>query len=94
MVLLGSSVISETYRQWSGLDFFLKKAKKLYIPIFYKNLDSDLIIFLISIPQILREINSNNSRSAKSPIRYISEVLNFNFSKILHFLKAEIHQIN
>ena len=24
MVLLGSSVISETYRQWSGLDFFLK----------------------------------------------------------------------
>ena len=47
-----------------------------------------------SITQILREINSENSSSAKSAILSHLEVLNFDFHVFLHFLKAEIDQMN
>ena len=46
------------------------------------------------ITQILREINFGNSRSAKIDNLTHSEVLNFDFNELLHFLKAEIYQIN
>ena len=42
---------------------------------------------------ILREINFGDSRIAKSAILAHSEALNFDFYKILQFLKAEICQI-
>ena len=48
--------------------------------------------FLIS--QILREINFGGSRSAKSAIITYLQALNFDFHGFLHFLKAEIYQIN
>ena len=47
-----------------------------------------------SITQILREINFEYSRSAKSTILTHLEAVNFDFYEILHFLKAEKHQIN
>jgi len=47
-----------------------------------------------SITQILREINFGYSRSAKSAILTHSEALNVDFNEFLHFLKAEIYQIN
>ena len=47
-----------------------------------------------SITQILREINSENSSSAKSAILSHLEALNFDFHVFLHFLKAEIDQMN
>ena len=47
-----------------------------------------------SITQILREINFEDSRSAKSAILTHLEALNFDFYEFLHFLKAEIYQIN
>ena len=46
------------------------------------------------ITQILREIKFGDSTSAKSAILTHLEVLNFAFYEILHFLKAEIYQIN
>ena len=47
-----------------------------------------------SITQILREIIFRDSRSAKFAILTHSEALNFDFYEFLHFLKAEIYQIN
>ena len=47
-----------------------------------------------SITQILREINCGDSRSAKSAILTHLEALNFDLDELLHFLKAEIYQIN
>ena len=47
-----------------------------------------------SITQILREINFEESRSAKSAIVTHLEALNFEFYAFLHFWKAEIYQIN
>ena len=47
-----------------------------------------------SITQILREINFGDSRSAKSAILTHLEALNFDFYEFLHFLKAEIYQMN
>ena len=47
-----------------------------------------------AITQILREIKHGDSTSAKSAIMTHLEVLNFAFYDILHFLKAEIYQIN
>ena len=44
--------------------------------------------------QILREINFMDSRSAKSVILTHLEALNFDFYAFLHFLQAEIYQIN
>ena len=46
-----------------------------------------------SIAQILREINFEDSRSAKSAILAHLEALNFGFLGFLHFLKAAIYQI-
>jgi len=46
------------------------------------------------ITQILREINFGNSRSAKSAILPHFQVLNFDFYAFLHFLKADIYQMN
>ena len=46
-----------------------------------------------SITQILREIKFGDSRSAKSAILSSLEALNCDFQK-LHFLKAEMYQIN
>ena len=43
---------------------------------------------------ILREINFWDSRSAKSAILTHLEALNFDFHGFLHFLKAEIYQMN
>ena len=43
------------------------------------------------ITQVLREINLGDSTNPKSAI---FEVLNFAFYEILHFLEAEIYQIN
>ena len=47
-----------------------------------------------AIIQILREINFEHSRSAKSAIVTHLEALNFEFYAFLHFWKAEIYQIN
>ena len=47
-----------------------------------------------SMTQILREINFGDSISAKSVIWAHFEALNFDFYEFLHFLKAEIYQIN
>ena len=47
-----------------------------------------------SITHILREINFEDSRSAKSAIFTDLEALNFDFYEILHFLRAEIYQSN
>ena len=46
------------------------------------------------MPQILREINFGNSRSAKFAICAILEAPNFDFYEFLHFLKAEIYQLS
>ena len=47
-----------------------------------------------SISQILREINFGDSRSAKFAISTHLQALNFDLYDFLHFLKAEIYQIN
>ena len=47
-----------------------------------------------SITQILREINFEDSRSAKSAILTHFELLNFDFYELLHILKCEIYQMN
>ena len=47
-----------------------------------------------SITWILREVNFRDSRSAKSAILKHLGSLNIDFYEFLHFLKAEIHQIN
>ena len=44
--------------------------------------------------QILREINFGDFTSAKYAILTQLEVLNFAFYEIMHFLKAEIYQLN
>ena len=46
-----------------------------------------------SITQILREINVEDSRIAKSEILTHLEALNFDFCAFLHLPKTEIHQI-
>ena len=46
------------------------------------------------ITQILREINFEDSWSAKSAISTHLEALNLDFYEFLHFLKAEIDQKN
>ena len=46
-----------------------------------------------SITQILHETNFGESRSAKSAILINLEAHNFEFYDFLHFLKAEIDQI-
>ena len=46
------------------------------------------------IAKMLREINFEDSWSAKSTILTHLEPLNFDFYEFLHFLKAEIHHIN
>ena len=51
------------------------------------------MIFL-SLSRILREINLGNSRCAKSAILTRLETLNVEFYEMLHFVKAEIDQIN
>ena len=48
--------------------------------------------FLLKYVSILREINSGNSRNAKSAILTQLEALNFDFYEFLYFLKAEIYQ--
>ena len=47
-----------------------------------------------STTQILREINFEDSRIAKSAILTHLEALNFDFYEFLRFFKAEIYQIN
>ena len=47
-----------------------------------------------SITQILREINFSDSRNVKSAILTHLEALNSDVYEYLHFLKAEIYQIN
>ena len=44
--------------------------------------------------QILREINFKDSWSAKSAFLPHLEALNFDINEFLHFLKAEIYQID
>ena len=46
------------------------------------------------ISQILREINSGDSRSAKCAISTHLEAVNFHFYEFLYFLNAGIDQIN
>ena len=46
-----------------------------------------------AVTQILREINFEDSRSAKSTIFTHLEALNFDFYHFLHFLEAESYQI-
>ena len=46
-----------------------------------------------AVTQILREINFEDSWSAKSDILPHLDALNFDIYEFLHFLKAEIHQI-
>ena len=47
-----------------------------------------------SITQILREINLEDCRSAKSAISTHLQPLKFDSYEFLHFLRAEIYQIN
>ena len=47
-----------------------------------------------SISQILREINFEESKSAKSPIVTHLMALNFDLNPYLHFLNARTDQIN
>ena len=47
-----------------------------------------------TITQILREINSRDSRSAKFAILTHSEYLNFEILELLHFYEADVYQIN
>ena len=51
------------------------------------------MIFLL-LSQNLREINFWDSGSAKSAILTHLEAVNFDFYEFLHFLKAEIYQMN
>ena len=51
-------------------------------------------IKIFSATQILREINFRDSRSAKPAILTHLKAPNFDFYEFLHFLKAEIYQIN
>ena len=51
-------------------------------------------IWQFSDSQILREINFRDSRSAKSAISTHFQTLKFDFYDFLHFLKAEVYQIN
>ena len=46
------------------------------------------------IIQILREINIEDSWSGKLAILPHLEAQNFDFNEFLHFLKAEIYQMN
>ena len=45
-------------------------------------------------PQILREINLGESKSAKSAISTQLESLNFDFDEFLFFYEANVYQIN
>ena len=47
-----------------------------------------------SIIRIIREINFEDSKSAKSAISTHLEALNLDLHRLLHFLKAEMYQIN
>ena len=47
-----------------------------------------------AITQILSEINFGDCTSAISAILTHLEVLNFAIDEIMHFLKAEIYQVN
>ena len=47
-----------------------------------------------SITQIIREINFEDSGSAKSAILRLLEAMNFDFCEFLHFLKVKIYQID
>ena len=49
---------------------------------------------VFSITQILREINFVDSRIVKSAILTHLQALNFDYQEFLHFLKAEVYQIN
>ena len=46
------------------------------------------------VTQILRKIKVGESRHSKSAILRHLEALNFDFNEFLHFLKAEIYQID
>ena len=46
------------------------------------------------ITQILREINFEDSRNAKTAILTHLEAQNFDFYEFLHFFMAEIYQMN
>ena len=48
------------------------------------------VCIFFSITQILREINFEDSRHAKSVILPYLEALNFDFYELLHSLKSEI----
>ena len=80
---------------------FLLKAKIVYLDfsslhaIFAKGKDSTVWKFEdFCITEILREINFEDSRSAKCVILTYLEALNFDFYEILQFLKTEIYQSN
>ena len=47
-----------------------------------------------SITQILREINFEDSKSAKSAILTLIKALTFGFHEFLHFLKPDIFQMD
>ena len=47
-----------------------------------------------TVTQILREIKFGDFRVWKSAILTNSEAVNFEFHEFLHFMKAEIYQMN
>ena len=49
---------------------------------------------MIFLSLILREIHFGDSRSSKTAILTHFEALNLDFHELLHFLKADIFQIN
>ena len=51
-------------------------------------------MIFVRIIQILREINFEDSRSAKSAILTNLEALNLDFYEFMHFSKAAIYQMN
>ena len=67
--------------------------QRLNLAKFEKPQCGNFMIFL-SLRFYLREINVGDARIAKSAISTHSEALKLDFYKFLHFLKAEIYQID
>ena len=73
------------------------QSKLFYVKSYYKNSQLQCTVWKLhdfSITQILHEINFGDSRSAKSAISTHVKALNFDSYAFLHFMKAEIYQID
>ena len=83
------------YLQKYGFVHF--NVKYMYLPSlinFPPNLITAWKFHDFPITQIFRQLNFGDFRGANSAIVTLLETLNFDFYYFLHFLKAEIYQIN